>query len=204
MPGRDPIVESGLRLLDVASVVFPEHRLMKQLRKEFREEREELRAQMMGRFWRDNGPWALLRAMKLCNASCFSCDCPNCQVNKKSVQISCRLWDRFTWFMSNCGISYCVISVSVQDVWQVGAESRTFITSVPNHSADAFPARPEGFNPLTACKHLAPVSHIDTHIVFQRVGSNLGITYGRKLWEADSISSPEIRKLDLLFARLNN
>ena len=63
--------------------------------------------------------------------------------------------------------------------------------------------REEGYNSLTACKYMAPVSHIDAHIVFQRAGNVIGIVYGRKLWEAQSISSPEIRKLDMLFASLN-
>jgi hypothetical protein len=39
--------------------------------------------------------------------------------------------------------------------------------------------------------------------VFSNFGNNLGITYGRKLWEKiDGHVSNEITKLDLLFARL--
>jgi hypothetical protein len=159
----------------------------------------------MARFWRDNGPWALKRALKLYNASHHGCLCPNCTLNHKSVQISCRIWDRFTWFMRDCDIIYCVISSGTYEVgWEIGTHDTTAISSVPNMSQDNPYPRPQDFNALTACPHMAPVSHIDVHIVFQRVGHLLGITYGSKLWKAESISCPEIRRLDLLFARLHN
>jgi hypothetical protein len=73
----------------------------------------------------------------------------------------------------------------------------------PKQSRMAFPV-PAGFNRLTACPHMSPVSHInEVHIVFSNFSNHLGITYGRKLWERiDGPSSGEISKLDLLFARL--
>jgi hypothetical protein len=158
----------------------------------------------MARFWRDNGPWALFRAMKLCNAKHHTCNCAGCAVDKTPVRISCRLWDRLTWFMTSCGVTYCVICVSADETWEVGAEAQTSLTSIHHPSARANPfPKPDGFDPLTACKYLAPVSHIDVHIMFQRTGNVLGITYGRKLWEADSISGLETRKLDMLLSKLN-
>ena len=51
---------------------------------------------------------------------------------------------------------------------------------------------------------MAPVSHIDVHLVFHRTGNVLGITYGRKLWEQEDPMGSEIRKLDMLFARLHS
>jgi hypothetical protein len=196
--GKD-IANTGLCLLDVVPIVFPEHLLMKELQRQ----REEIRVQMMTRFWRDNGPWALLRAMKLCNANHHTCNCPACITAKSPVRISCRLWDRLTWFMTSSGLTYCVICVCPTDSWEVGAEGPTNLTSIQNSvQANPYPP-PDGFNSLTACKYLAPVSHIDVHIVFQRAGNVLGITYGRRLWEDDSLSGPEIRKLDMLFSRLH-
>jgi hypothetical protein len=196
----DDMVESGLCLLDVAPIVFPEYLLIKELRRQ----RDEFRVEMMARFWRDNGPWALFRAMKLCNAKHHTCNCPGCIADTSSLRISCRLWDRLTWFMTSCGLTYCVICVCPNETWEVGAESQTSLTSIQHSSPRVNPyPRPDGFDPLTACKYLAPVSHIDVHIVFQRTANVLGITYGRKLWEADSISGPETRKLDTLLSKLN-
>ena len=198
---HEHITETGLTLIDMLPFVFPEYKLLHQTRKEY----DDLHDQMMARFWRDNGPWALLRAMKLCNASHPGCTCPNCTLSHRAVQISCRIWDRFTWFMRDCGITYCIISACTNEVeWEVGAHGTTAISSIPNMSqANPYP-RAQDFNALTACKHMAPVSHIDVHIVFQRVGHVLGITYGSKLWQAESMSCPEIRKLDLLFSRLHD
>jgi hypothetical protein len=194
------ITETGLTLIDMMPFMFPEYKLLHQTRKEY----DDLHDQMMARFWRDNGPWALLRAMKLCNANHHTCNCPACITAKSSVRISCRLWDRLTWFMTSSGLTYCVICVCPTDSWEVGAEGPTTLTSIQNSvQANPYPP-PDGFNSLTACKHMAPVSHIDVHIVFQRVGHVLGITYGSKLWRAESMSCPEIRKLDLLFARLHD
>ncbi len=60
-----------------------------------------------------------------------------------------------------------------------------------------------GFNALAACEFMAPVSHVDLHVVIQTKGSTIGITHGCKLWECTDVAQGmEFRKLDMLFATL--
>ena len=196
------IVASGTRLLDIAPIVFPGHVLIQQLMAE----RDAMKAAMLTRYWRDNGPWALFRSMRLCNSGPNNGACQAC----KDRPITCRFWDRLTFYMRNCGITYDIINVrdTERDGWPVAASGPSCIAGVPpcarSLSVDEDVLPMPGFDPVTACKYMACVSHRDVHIIFTRDQAILGITYGRRLWQEEDVAgSPELRKLDMLFGRLH-
>ena len=203
------MLEQGLSLLTMAPIVFPEYMLLQGLQKQ----RDNYKTAMLVRFWRDNGPWALLRSMKLNNAEHNVCNCAACNVNSGKTRLTCRFWDRFTWEISQCGMLYTVMRVPGGDATtssvDIAVHTPTFMSnvlntySVPEESWEVH-RRPADFDPLKACLYMAPVSHIDVHLVFHRTGNMLGITYGRKLWEQEDLMGSEIRKLDMLFARLHS
>ncbi len=141
----------------------------------------------LARFWRDNGPWALSRAWQQFVAESKWCQCHGCDM---------ELWANLLENVTDSDLTYCVLSGT-----NMAAEILKSFDPMATEPVSAFP-KPAGFNELVACEHMAPVSHIDVHIVFQKVPGVVGVVYGRKLWEIGSLDSPEIRKLDMLFARL--
>jgi hypothetical protein len=195
------IVEAGLSLLDVVPVVFPDHVLLRSLKAE----NDLLRKGALTRYWRDNGPWALWRALDLSNRKNRTCRCGDCFLQPK-VSLSCATWDRFRWCMSNAGIEYALIHLGGEEEFMPNAaQGSCVITHMPSRVAmwDLHP-KPPGFNALTACEFMAPVSHVNLHMVIQTRGSTVGITYGRKLWECtDALRNPELRKLDMLFGAIH-
>ena len=195
------ISEAGLTLLDVVPFVFPDHVLIKSLKAE----NELLRKSALTRYWRDNGPWALWRALDLSNRKTLTCRCGDCFLQPR-VSLSCATWDRFRWVMSNAGIEYALIHLGKEEEFtHYGAQGQCVITHMPSKVAmwDIYP-KPPGFNALTACEFMAPVSHVDLHMVIQTKGHTVGITYGRKLWECTDVTrNPELRKLDLLFGAIH-
>jgi hypothetical protein len=186
------VAQAGIDLLDVAPLIFQDHIMLLELKRH----RDELRDAVMARFWRDNGPWALSRSCKLKNAEVYYIPCCR-DCTPDPTRINHRFWGQLLSIVTACGLSYVVLSTINNAV--------TFTTNFTDPDAadiTAYP-KPADFNELIACKHMAPVSHIDVHIVFQHVGRVLGIVYGRKLWEVKDLGSDEIRKLDMLFARLH-
>ena len=196
------VEKSALRLFDVAPCIFPDNIVIKKLKKEVLR----IHAMALARFWRDNGPWALFRAMKLYNFERERCRCNICREENPFHKVFCKFWEKFKFFMVHSGISFVVIAgegLEHQTGWfdsLVVLGGIPLVTSVTNPE-EKYPA-PEDFNPLTACEFMAPVSHINVHIVFFVVGFELGVAYGRKLWDTNDLNNDEIRKLDMLFARL--
>jgi hypothetical protein len=195
------MTDVAVTLLDVIPAVFPDHMLLKQLTAE----RDALKKAFLSRYWRDNGPWALWRAIDFWNRTNALCACTDC-AEKTSKAISVRCWDNLKHYLTMCGLTFAVIineSEAEFDEAAVCFKTCIRFDVSPKQSSMAFPV-PDGFNRLTACPYMSPVSHVkEAHIVFSNFGTNLGITYGRKLWEKiDGPVSNEITKLDLLFARL--
>lgn len=194
------IVEAGLKLFDVAPVVFPDHLLLRTLKKE----NELFRKGMLARYWRDNGPWALWRALDLANRRNAACNCGEC-FKRNVVPISCRTWDRFRWCMTQAGITHVVVTADNEaELNLTAAQGKGVITFDRHEQMHKMYPLPVGFNALTACEFMAPVSHVDQHIVIQTRNRAIGITYGRRLWECTNpMQCSELPKLDLLFASLN-
>lgn len=205
------LTRTALRLFEAAPAIFPDHMLMRELNKvrrelhEMRKERDSLLNQMMVRYWKDNSPVALCRAMKTCNDLLHHCRCFICSYTYPQHSVACRFWDRFVWYMVHCGITWVAVSCDVDDVQDIGMNTEAMIPGVPSTVAlvplSVYPVPPT-FDRRTSCNGLIQISHIDTHLVFRRVGRVLGMFYGRKLWQETDPESPEIRKLNLLFARL--
>jgi hypothetical protein len=195
----DLIGEAGVHLFDVVPYVFPDHIVIRKLK----EEMIKYKKVALARFWRDNGPWALLRAMKLYNYERENCRCNICREENPFHKVFCTFWEKFRWMMINSQITFVVVAAedTESDLDNMVSLGGIPMVTVIENPQIIYP-EPEGFNTLTLCEFMAPVSHIDVHIVFQRLGSELGITYGRKLWEKDDSLDEEIRKLDMLFARL--
>jgi hypothetical protein len=196
------IAETGLTLLDVVPFCFPDHVLIKSLKAE----NELLRKSALTRYWRDNGPWALWRALDLSNRKNKTCRCGGACFRQSQLSLSCATWDRFRLYMSNAGIECALIHLDdKEDFMPVGAEGGCVIRHMSLKGAwcDLY-RKPPGFNALTACEFMAPVSHVNVHLVVQTKGNTIGITYGRKLWECtDSLRNPELRKLDMLFGAIH-
>jgi hypothetical protein len=191
----------AVTLLDVVPIVFPDHMLLKQLKSE----RNALRKAFLTRYWRDNGPWALWRAIEFHNRIIALCKCAEC-ADRRNSPLAVRSWDSLKHYMTCCGLSYVLILNDSQEEFDQAAVS--FKTCIrfdvtPKQSRTAFPI-PAGFDRMTACPGMAPVSHVkEAHIVFTSFKNNMGVTYGRKLWEkVDGPYNSEILKLDLLLARL--
>jgi hypothetical protein len=117
----------------------------------------------------------------------------------------CRFWERFEWYMTNCGITWVVVRSEDDDVDEIGTNADAVIPGVPSSVMELplvmYPV-PPGFNRRTSCTGMLLISHINTHLVFRRVGRVLAIFYGRRLWEEKAVDGPEVRKLNLLLARL--
>jgi hypothetical protein len=177
-------VRAGLKLVDIVPTAFPCHDIIQHLKRELKMARDA----SLARFWRDNGPWALSRACELLKVELKLCNCHGCYGG---------FWEKILWYVKQSGLTYCVLPGT-----NMAAEILKGFGPTETDPVCAFP-KPAGFNELVACKYMAPVSHIDVHIVFQKVEGVTGVVYGRKLWQNDSVDSPEIRKLDLLFASLH-
>jgi hypothetical protein len=195
------MTDIAVTLLDVVPVVFPDHMLLKQLKSE----RNALLKAFLARYWRDNGPSALWRAIEFHNRKMDLCRCADC-ADRRNQPLTVRSWDHLKHCMTCCGLSYVLIVIDTKEEFDLAAI--TFKTCIrfdvtPKQSRMAFPV-PAGFNRMTACPGMAPVSHVnEAHIVFTNFTNNIGITYGRKLWErVDGPYNSEIFKLDLLLARL--
>ncbi len=189
----------GLTLLDIVPVAFPDHMLIKRLK----DERIAMESALIKRFWRDNGPWALWRELDLFNRKSSRCRCSECS-GSYELPISVESWDKFRWFMTQSGLTHVVLAEgNDEDFNQCAVQGKSKMTFEGGlEYKDAYPL-PNGFSSLAACKYMAPVSHIDVHIVVQGRRNSIGLTYGRKLWEIkDFLSSREVSKLDLLFASL--
>ena len=189
----------GLTLLDVVPVAFPDHMLIKRLK----QERDMLRSAFLQRFWRDNGPWTFWREMQAYNKTNLLCSCGDC-FKKGDIPITVRTWDHLKHFMTQAGLTFLVVAEECEkDFNECAVQGKSkMLFSYPAHFKQCYP-RPPDFNPLTACEHMAPVSHIDTHIVVQAWETSIGITYGRKLWGISEVQgNREVSRLDLLFARL--
>lgn len=195
---KSVIYPAGISLLDVVPAAFPDHVLLKHLKRE----RDAFLKAFLTRFWRDNGPWALWRALEIYNKKCGLCSCGECY-KKEHTPIFVRTWDRFKYFMANSGLTFVVLTEESEDDFdRCAVQGKSNMTFEYNTTfQQAYPAPPD-FQRLTACKFMAPVSHADVHIVVHSWGNHMGLTYGRKLWAIGDPSSKEICKLDLLFARL--
>ena len=213
-PTERTIAEGGSRLLSVIPVMFPERLMMKA----FKEERDEARVNQLTRFWRDNGPWALRRSMRLCNLSMSYCKCRTCSPMNYHCRAACVFFQRVVSFANSSGLSVCVMRADENtppDLLRATMEGEYKEMDHP-----VWP-KPAGFDCETACRsvvfngvcvvvflmvlprYMKPVSHIPVDIVFQHIRHHLVISYGRPLWEVKSLSDPKIRKLDLLFASLH-
>jgi hypothetical protein len=205
------IGSAGLKLMDVAPVVFPEHVLVKHLKSELNLARKA----MMMRGWKDNGPQRLLAEIAAFNRIHHECRCLICSehinvpVYRRNQQ-DCRLWDKITWFMGQAGLQYCYLARESED-----EEYVEYTPEAARHGSSKavieWPfsvVKPEsketGFDPLTACKYLAPVSDMKVHFVFRRAKHLYDLVYGRKLWQHDSFENTEMQKLDLFRARLRS
>lgn len=194
------IAKTGLRLFDVVPCVFPDHVLIQSLKTE----NELLRKAMLTRFWRDNGPWTLWRALDLANRRDMACRCSRC-FEAPAAPVSCLMWDRFRWAMASAGISHALVRVDDAELNESAVQGQVKINFEPfgANMALTYP-KPAGFNALTACEFMAPVSHVDLHLVIKTRGRTVGLTYGRKLWECTDVvrDGKELRKLDMLLAFL--
>jgi hypothetical protein len=204
------ISTAGLKLMDVAHVVFPEHVLVKHLKSEL----SLARKAMMIRGWKDNGPERLLAEIAAFNRIHHECRCLICSeyINVpvyRRNQLNCRLWDKITWFMGQAGLQYCYLARD--------SEPEAYIEYTPEEArhgvgkAIEWPfsvvqadKKETGFDPLTACQYMAPVSGMQVHFVFKSAKNLYDLVYGRKLWQHDSFENQDMQKLDLFRARLRS
>jgi hypothetical protein len=208
------VIESGLRLLDIAPIVFPEHLLMKHLM----DEHDLLKDAMLKRLWKDNGPDILAKEIHTFNRFTTKCACIHCGngAHPNDQPTHCKVWEKIMWFMTQAGLVTCyrigppdqgVVEFKPAEVTYVpdptpGAHGRLWKrTHFPANFIPA-PLVTQSFDPRTACKYMDDVSDIRVHIVFARRGDVLDFMYGRYLWEINGPDSPELRKLDLFRARL--
>lgn len=194
--GKETMSTLGLKLFDVIPCAFPDHVLIKRLQKE----RNAWRQAFLVRFYRDHDPQALKRAIDEVNRTFNKCSCPDCHL-KAAPPLVVRTWDKLKWLMIECGLSFAVV-LSEEELKLAAARFKACISFNATRETER---APEGFDGLTACPFMAPVSHLDVHIVVICFRDSLGITYGRKLWGIqDIVSSEDIAKLELLFARLRD
>ena len=198
--------KTALRLTRVIPFLFPEHLLLKHLKNELRLAKEDI----FMRGWHDNCPVKLREEFIVFNSVTKECNCEICQpltrhynmvVNKGQ---ECRLWQRITWYMSQAGVTMLFgIDERKERLFMMRAKHT-------GRMSDMYPVtiepedRPVGFNEMTACKYLAPVSYFDVHVVFRRRNNAYEFVYGRKLWDQRTFDNPELRKLDLFRARLHS
>jgi hypothetical protein len=196
---RELMGKQACRMHTLAPLIFP----FDAVRDGYRQQVRDMNRHMLRRFWSDNGPAALRRAMKLCELERHFCGCRICNNEFPSHRIGCRLWANFENFMANCGITWTVVVTESEDLFRAYRESDAVMgVPVVGEIRMAIYPTPEGFDPRTACPHMSPVSHIDLHIVFLRKGRHMAVVYGKKLWSEETVYGREIRKLDLLLARL--
>lgn len=202
-------IKTGLRLHDVAPLIFPEHDLLRQLKKE--------RDALLRRVWIDNGPAMLLHEILMCKKNSSLCVCSTCYVQGESH--SCKVWNRLVYYMHQTNVSYAYPSELDENAFIVGPANHSSTRSVsrvvphrfmlPNAYWTFSPTpktfkEEENFDAQTACKYISPVSSIDVHIVFAKRGDAFQFVYGRKLWKHADLNSMyvELAKLDFLRHRL--
>jgi hypothetical protein len=194
--------KTALRLMHVIPLAFPEHVLIRHLKNELRLAQEAC----LIRGWEDNNPCRVREEIIVFNRVTEECGCEICReltqpLNMIRCPSECRIWGRITWYMSQAGLSTIF-----------GSGERFFLMKAVHTGrlSDMFPVsiqpdeRPAGFDELTACPYMGPVSHLDVHVVFRRRGNAYEFVYGRKLWDHRTFDNQEIRKLDLFRARLRS
>lgn len=191
--------KAALRLMQVIPIAFPEHTLIKHLKNELRLAQEAC----LIRGWHDNNPARLRQELIVFNRVTYECACEVCKLVSPLVGFcpaECRIWQRVTWYMSQAGLSMLF----------AGEDERYFVMHAvaTGRLSDMFPVsiepeeRPAGFDEMTACRYMAPVSHLNVHVVFRRRGNPYEFVFGRRLWDQREFDNGEMRKLDLLRARL--
>jgi hypothetical protein len=218
-PSSVDSLEQGVRLLDVARIIFPEHALLAKLKSELNLARKA----GLQRYWMDNGPSALMRDIFAYNQIGEHCHCPTCENPAGELTLFhphryCKLWDKFTWKLLNSGLTYTCPSSDNSKLLLYGPDFTALYMSLvvnnemmlprsmwPKEPLQSFePAVDPAFDPEKACEFLSPVSNIDAHIVFAVRGNCFDFTYGRKLWAQRDVSpdNQEIAKLDQLRVKL--
>jgi hypothetical protein len=212
---KSVIVESGLKLVDIVPIVFPDHMLIQHLKAE----RDLCKDMMLTRLWKDNSPGMLAKEIHMFNRLTDKCGCVNCgsDTYPEHVQpMNCKVWEKIMWYMTQSGLVSCYrLGPHNQGYVELKPAEVTYVPDLtPGNSGRLwkrthFPANfipaplvTRGFDPKTSCKYMEEVSDSRAHVVFARRGDVLDFVYGRYLWEIESPDSPELRKLDLFRARL--
>lgn len=178
------------KLFEVAPIVFPEHKLINELK----QENIALHERILCQYWYHNTHKQLFDLIQdTLGHLRFGCSCMYCfsvgyepsERNDGSNQW-CGYKTSLLHLMGNAGLTYHV---------PVRPHTAS-LNGVPVCGADP------DFDPVFACKHLSHVSNIDAHIVF--IGPDaLEFVFGRPLWMVKTvIGNPEISKLDLFRASL--
>ena len=212
-------LEQGTRLLDVATIIFPEHELLKRLKKELHLAKKA----MAKRFWMDNGPSQLMRDIFAYNQIGDRCHCPTCENPTGELIVFhphryCKLWNKITVKLLHSGLTYTCPSTEDGNIHLYGPDfSALYMSLVADGDLilprSMWPKEPlqkfhhavdPDFDSETACEFLSPVSNMDAHIVFAARGNCFDFTYGRKLWTQRDVSpeNPEIAKLDHIRVKL--
>lgn len=187
---------AGIRLYSLIPIIFPGFNLVES----YKAEHDRIKETMFRRYWMDNGPWALRRAMHHYNLIHKFCTCAACR-SESLETIPCAFWTKFIDFARSAGLTVCVMHPTMETHPEVVI---AFKKARYVEMDSMFHAKPEGFDCMTACKYMAPVSYKGVHLVFQRMsGGKVTIAYGRQLWEVEDLADNEsIKKLDCLLARL--
>lgn len=209
-------VVQGLRLSDVAHIIFPEHELLKHLKHELYLAKQS----MFKRFWHDNDPQSLVREMVAFNRVNQVCKCAACKDPSGEVWIIdrhryCKLWNRIVWLMGYSGLTFTYPNESegpdkhylsgpgFKALYLDRVNMGTLIlpdTAWPPVKFDHTPT--PNFDSSKACEFLSPVSDLDAHIVFVKRGNVYEFEYGRKLWDQPRVPNDEIDKLDMFRVRI--
>jgi hypothetical protein len=193
--------KAGLRLLQVIPVAFPDHLLIRHLKNELRLAQEAA----LIRGWNDNNPARLRQELIVFNRVTHECCCDVCKLVTRFVGFQarpaeCRIWGRVTHYMAQAGVSMVYGMDEQRECY--------FLMRAASRAVDVCPVcmepeeRPAGFDEMTACPFMAPVSHLNAHVVFRRRGNPYEFVFGRRLWDQREFDNAEMRKLDLFRARL--
>jgi hypothetical protein len=148
------IAEAGSKLLSVVPIMFPERMMMKA----FKEERDEARRAQLTRFWRDNGPEALRRAMKLCTLSMGVCKCRTCTPAHYHCRAVCVFFERVISFAKSSDLTVCVMCADENTSPEL---LRSLLDGDYKEMHNPYWPKPEGFDCKTACR-FACVAFIET------------------------------------------
>jgi hypothetical protein len=212
-PKADPQTEKikqGLRLVDVAKFVFPEHETIAHLKKEL----SLMNDVLMTRIWFENCPLSVKYELKVFNKIMHQCNCKFCD-RVAGVKDECQFWGfvlrllvhlRMTYsFPSNTPGKLVRSTNPITGFWSAIYRPRQvarFATVNPQECVDFTPD--PAFDGNKACKHMGGVSEIDVHIAFVENNNVYRFSYGRKLWDHKNIGSleTELRKLEVLRMQL--